>query len=255
MVSRSDNWPAAPSSISIDDDIHIWRAHLRQDPATVQRLYEILNPDERRRADKYHFQKDRDHFVVARGALREILSAYIRISPARIRFSYNRYGKPALSDGEPFADLLRFSVSHSHGIALYGLTQGREIGIDIEHIRADFASLDIAEHFFSPAEVESLRAVPANQQTDAFFCCWSRKEAYIKALGKGLSHPLKEFAVSLAPGLPARLLNAGNDPHETARWSMLELFPADGYAAALVVEGALRSLKFWQWNAFNVSNA
>lgn len=226
--------------------MHVWRADLNQEPARVRIFSDILAPDERQRASRFHFQRDRGHYIVARGVLRFILQRYLGISPGLLRFSYNQYGKPALetmADGEA----LRFNVSHSGGVALYAVTRGREVGLDIEAIREDFAGLEIAERFFSAREVETLRALPAELQTAAFFNCWTRKEAYIKALGEGLSHPLQSFAVSLIPGEAAALLSSDSDPDEPARWSLMELNPGDGYVAAVAVEGIVPALRRWQW--------
>lgn len=243
----SDSWLPAPEHPLLDaQDIHVWRADLNQVPSIVQALSQTLTPDERQRAGKYHFQKDRDHFIVARGVLREILSRYLNISPDQIRFSYSQYGKPAL-DAETSDYPLRFNVSHSHGVALYTLTREREVGIDIEFMREDFASLEIAERFFSPVEVQMLRALPLGMQTAGFFNCWTRKEAYIKALGEGLSHPLHQFAVSLSPGEPAALLSTDNNLQEASRWSLVGLSPGPGYVAAIAVEGHASALKCWQW--------
>ena len=178
--------------------------------------------------------------------LRRILSHYLDISPALIHFSYNRYGKPALAVGAN-DNQLRFNVSHANDVALYAVTRGREVGLDIEFIRDDFASLEIAERFFSATEVATLQSLPAQLQTEAFFNCWTRKEAYIKALGEGLSHPLHSFAVSLAPSDTAALLSTDNDPEEASRWSLVELSCDTGYVAALVVEGTTPTLRCWQW--------
>jgi len=221
------------------DEVHVWRADLNQVDSTVRACYELLRPDERQRADKFHFPRDREHFTVARGVLRQILGGYLGSAPEQVRFAYNKYGKPALADdGGDVNELLSFNVSHSKGIALYAVAGGRRrVGLDIEHLREDFDSLTLAERFFSPTEVAALRALPAEQQRVAFFNCWTRKEAYIKALGEGLSHPLDKFSVSLAPGEPAALLSTDDNPQEALRWSFVELSPGDGYVAALAVEG------------------
>jgi 4'-phosphopantetheinyl transferase len=248
MISSPDQWLPAPSRPRLErDEVHIWRAALNQEPAQVRIFSDSLAPDERQRASRFHFQHHREHFIVARGVLRFILSRYLDSTPELIRFSYNRYGKPAL-DTTAGDESLRFNVSHSGGLALYAVTRDHEIGLDIEAVRADFASLEIAERFFSASEVATLSALPAEQQTAAFFNCWTRKEAYIKALGEGLSHSLQSFAVSLIPGELAALLSSEEDPAEPARWSLVELHPGAGYAAALAFEGALSAVRLWQWS-------
>ena len=222
-------------------EVHVWRATLEMDPATLDRLRQTLAPEERTRAERFQFPKDRAHFVAARGALRDILSRYLHRDPASLQFSYGPSGKPALACGAA-AQEVRFNLSHSRELALYGVTRGGEIGIDVEHIAPEDARERIAERFFSPREVASLRSLPAYLQPQAFFNCWTRKEAYVKARGDGLRIPLESFDVSLIPGTPAALLR-GVEPH----WSLRELLAAPGYAAAVVADGHDWPLRLWQW--------
>lgn len=246
-MAEQQVWHDAPELLTLpDDEAHIWRADLEQAPRTLETLYSILSPDEQERASRFFFQIDREHFVVARSALRIILSRYVDLSPRHLRFTLNRYGKPSLSHARS-ADL-RFNVSHSYGLGLYVIARGRDVGIDIEHVRDDLASLEIAERFFSQTEVLVLQALPPSLRPTAFFNCWTRKEAYVKARGDGLSHPLDRFTVSLAPGAPALLLSTDDDPSEASRWSLTELFPREGYRAALAVEGTTPLLRYWQWH-------
>jgi 4'-phosphopantetheinyl transferase len=163
-----------------------------------------------------------------------------------LRFGYNPYGKPALV-GEEGEKGLRFNVSHSHGLALYAITRGREIGVDLERIRPFPDLIGLAERFFSPKEVAALRTLPAPMQTEAFLTCWTRKEAYIKAKGEGLSLPLSQFEVSLAPGEPSALLRTQWDALEASRWSLHALTPGPGYVAALAVECNHRRMTCWHW--------
>jgi len=216
------------------EEIHVWRAGLDQPPSAVESLLQILSPDERSRAGRFYFQKDRDHYIVARGVIRKLLGQYLGAEPERLRFCYNSYGKPALAP-EIGGDSLKFNVSHSHGLATFAVTRGWELGVDLELIRPDFATMEIAEHFFSRWEIEALRALPPEARAQAFFNCWTRKEAYVKARGQGLSLPLDQFAVSLAPGEPAALLHVEGDPEEARRWSLRELHLDPGYAGAIAV--------------------
>jgi 4'-phosphopantetheinyl transferase len=237
--------PSADLALS-NDDIHVWRTSLDLSESCVQRLRRTLSEDELNRAARFYFERDRIHFIVARGVLRDILSRYLGLAPGHLRFSYTSYGKPALVASHG-GDTLNFNLSHSHGYALYAVTRGREIGVDIEYIRPDFATEEIAERFFSARETAALRALPGEVRHEAFFLCWTRKEAYIKARGEGLSHPLDQFDVSLIPGESARLLGTRGDPQELFRWSLQELFPGPGYAAALAAEGRDWRLACWQW--------
>jgi 4'-phosphopantetheinyl transferase len=213
----------------------------------VRRLLKTLAPDERSRAERFYFQVDRDHFIVARGILRAILSRYLETEPEQLRFYYASHGKPELAK-EFDRHGVRFNISHSQGLALFAITRDREVGVDLEAIRPGIAGEKIAERFFSPREVRVLRAPPGDLQDEAFFNCWTRKEAYIKAKGEGLSMPLDTFDVSLVPGEPAALLNTKADPQEASRWSLRELFPAPGFAAAVAVEGKDWQLRCWEWS-------
>ncbi len=242
-------WLYPPESLALaDDEVHVWRAFLDLATEQVEDLYRSLTPDEQERAGRFRFQRDREHFIVARGVLRAILGRYLKVEPGQLHFRYSPYGKPALT-GESGGETLRFNLSHSYGLALYAVARSREIGVDLEHIRADLASERMAEQFFSAREIAALRALPANVQTEAFFNCWTRKEAYVKARGKGLSLPLHQFDVSLAPGEPATLVSTRGDPLEASRWSLQALYPGPGYAATLAVEGHSWRLRCWQWPA------
>ena len=239
-------WRSAPETLSLRSNaVHVWRAALDVPESDVRRLGDTLADDERRRAERFIFQHDRAHFVVARGLLRVLLGRYLQHDPQHLRFVYGPHGKPELAS-DVGGTGLRFNVSHSHGLALYAITRHREIGVDVERIRPEVASETIAEHFFSPREVAVLRALPAALQATAFFACWTRKEAYIKARGDGLSLPLDQFAVSLAPGEPAALLYTAWDPQEAARWALHDLAPGPGYRAAVAVTGHDSQLTCWE---------
>jgi 4'-phosphopantetheinyl transferase len=245
-------WEPPPRALALSNaEVHVWRVSLGLKDTYIQRLQCILSADELQRAERFYFQRDRWRFTVARGVLRGILSLYLGLEPQQLRFCYNSYGKPALVSTASTVKL-HFNVSHSHELALYAVTYDREIGIDVEHIRTNFACQEIAERFFSPQERAALRSLPAPVKYEAFFHCWTRKEAYIKARGEGLSLPLDQFAVSLTPGEPAALLTTHWAPHEAARWALRELMPGPGYAAALAVEGHDWRLACWQWPQENL---
>jgi 4'-phosphopantetheinyl transferase len=164
-----------------------------------------------------------------------------------VRFVYNEYGKPFISDDQNRGSI-SFNLSHSNGMALYAVARGRRVGVDIEYMREDFASLEVAESFFSKDEFEALKAEPIDRRTKAFFNCWSRKESYIKAIGMGISYPLDGFTVSLVPDAAPALLKVDADATEATRWIMYELDAAEGYAAAVIVENPPVSLRQFQWN-------
>jgi 4'-phosphopantetheinyl transferase len=237
MHGSHTTWRPAPEALSLPRDaVHIWRAPLDGPASHVQYLWSLLSADESQRAARFVFAKDRDHFVMARGLLRVLLGRYRQQTPQHLRFAYGPQGKPALA-ADAGGDELSFNVSHSHGLALYAFARGRDIGVDVERIRPDVAQEKIAERFFSSREVAVLRSLPLASQAEAFFACWTRKEAFIKARGDGLALPLHQFDVSLAPGAPAALLHTAWDPHESAHWAMQDLAPASGYRAAVAVAG------------------
>ncbi len=215
-----------------DREVHIWHVPLDWDAAYVAELHCLLSEDERRRADRYHFHRDRDHFVVARGFMRSLLGSYLDLAPAQLRFTYSAHGKPGLDDSR-----LTFNLSHSAGQALLAVTLARAVGVDIEFLRGDFSCVEVARHFFSHREQAGLEALGRDAQTTAFFNCWTRKEAYIKARGEGLSLPLDQFDVSVAPGEPAKLVATRPDAAEAWCWTLRELQVEPGYVGAVAVEG------------------
>jgi len=247
ITSTSPSWGSPPEKITLcSNEVHVWRASLEESQPQVECFRHNLAADEQKRADRFYFQRDRRRFITAHGVLRGILGLYLNVAPNYLSFRYSSYGKPALA-WESGGDAIRFNMSHSHGVALYAVTRGREIGIDVEFIRRDLEVEQIAERFFSQSEIAMLRALPPSLQRHAFFLCWTRKEAYIKARGEGLSIPLDQFDVSLIPGKAAGLLNTRPNSDEALGWWLQDLTLDSGYAAALAVEGRGQTLSFWQW--------
>ena len=238
--------PSSPPTLP-DNEVHVWRAGLELEPADYNQLEKVLSSDEQARALRFRFVRDRHHFIAGRAILRQILATYLDRQPSQLQFCYGPYGKPSLVTGsEPRG--LSFNLSHSHGLALYAVTRQREIGIDLEQLRSDFPCEQVADRFFSSREISKLRSMADSMRHEAFFNCWTRKEAYIKARGDGLGFPLERFDVSLAPEEPAALLNTEDDPQEALRWSLAQLAPVAGYAAALAVKGHGWQLETWQWH-------
>lgn len=226
-------WTAPPPAPVADAGaVHVWRVRLDRLPDPYAPL---LDADERARAARFVFERHRRRFTVARGVLRQVLGRYLGVDPREPAFDYGDHGKPALR--HPAGTALRFNVSHSHELALIAVTAGRDLGVDVERIDPERAAVSIAERFFAPAEVAVFRALPPEDWVPAFFNCWTRKEAYMKATGRGLSLGLDRFRVSLAPGEPAALVETAWNPADAARWSMRALDPGPGYAGALCVEG------------------
>jgi 4'-phosphopantetheinyl transferase len=231
-------WLEPPSSLSLlTEEVHVWRAHLEQPPEVLQRFLRTLDTDEQTRASRFHFEKHRRQFIAGRGILRSLLGRYLQVKPEEVRFAYGAYGKPTL-DAAHHAGALQFNASHSHELAVYAFAQDHDVGIDVEYMKEDFATQEIAERFFSKYEVQVLSTLPREEQAAGFFRCWTRKEAYIKAIGTGLSHPLDQFDVTLAPDEPAALLRDHRDPEVATRYEMFNLDLPAGYAGALAVAGS-----------------
>ena len=228
-----------------ENQVDIWEIHLEAPPDEIQHCRRLLAQDEIERADRFHFEKHRRRFTLARAAMRQILGRYIHAAPGDVVFSYGHRGKPALAGTHGRS--IQFNLSHSENIALLAVAEGMILGIDIEFINPEFATEDIAKRFFSPVETQCLMALRPQERAEAFFCCWTRKESYIKALGDGLSVPLDSFEVAFAPGAPAALLRVRADPREVMRWSMYDLDTAGGYRAALVAEGSGHHLRRLLW--------
>jgi 4'-phosphopantetheinyl transferase len=236
-------WMRGPSSPVIwPNEVHVWRARLDVDWSWT--FDEALCLEDRARADRFRFESDRRRFCVARASLRLILGRYLKMKPGRLELDINEYGKPYFAD-QKAAQGLRFNLSHSHQLALIAIARDREVGVDVEYIRPDFATDEVAGNFFSLAEGEQLSSLPPELKTQAFFNCWTRKEAYIKARGEGMYCSLDQFDVTLSPGSPAMLLNSRIDSKEMGRWTFQDLHPASGYAAALAVERDLSRLVLW----------
>lgn len=225
-------------------DVHVWSANQDEPIYPMEQLWQTLSIDEQQRATRFHFERDRRRFIVGRGLLRAILARYAQIEAGQVRFTYGQRGKPALAEACG-GEMLKFNVSHSNGHILCAVTNRREIGVDIEHVHVISEADSIAERFFAPSENEIFRQLPVSEKLTAFFNCWTRKEAYIKATGDGLSRPLDQFSVSFIPGEPARMVRCYDIPEEVHRWSFYALHPAPGYIAALCVEGYHCHLTIW----------
>lgn len=243
------SWSAPLQPLLLEhDQVHVWRVPLDLPMSRVEDLRRTLVAAEVRRAERYRFDRDSRRFIVARGVLREILSRYLGTEAHRLRLGHGPRGKPYLL-GETGEGALCFNVAHANELALYAVTRGRKIGVDIEYMERDPVPVGIAERFFSPREVAGLRALPPDVQRQAFFNGWTRKEAYVKATGDGLALPLDQFDVTLDPREPAALLSVNTNPQEASRWTLQSLEPGSGYAAALAVEGRGWRLERWQWEA------
>jgi 4'-phosphopantetheinyl transferase len=229
------------------DDVHVWRASLDWSPGQFQAFYDLLSPDEQTKADRFHFAADRLRYVTGRGLLRTILARCTGIDAAHLRFEYGEFGKPHLLPGSAKLPL-QFNVSHSGDLVLIALTLDRVLGVDVESVRDDVNADRIAASFFSSHEQKALRSLPAHLRPGAFFDCWTRKEAFIKAVGGGLSIPLQQFDVCLLPETKTGLLATRPDPVEAHRWEIRALPVDRRYRAAIAVEGRGTQLTIFDWS-------
>ena len=234
------NTPAASQFAFIEADVHVWYVNLSKD-TDVTRLEPLLSPEEIQRAGRFRFPEHRQRFVITRGSLRRLLGSYLGIEASEVAFTYSAEGKPSL-DVLHESDL-QFNVSHSGDLAAFGFAKGRRLGVDVELMRRDIDVVDIPRRFFSCAEQRDMERLEGEKKYQAFFNCWTRKEAYVKALGSGLSLPLRDFDVSLLPNQPPQILATRPDASLAAQWSLASLDLGSQYAAAVVVEGKIRRLE------------
>jgi 4'-phosphopantetheinyl transferase len=236
--------PAAPTLPLSVDEVHCWSASLDGvAPEAFARLEATLTAGERERSTRFRFERDRRRFIAARGTLRDILGRYLGIEPGGIEFVYNPFGKPGLRPGPERR--LEFNLSHAGGRALIAVATDSRVGVDLESVHPHRDHAEIARHSFSAREVEQLHAVPRHRYAEAFLGCWTKKEAWLKARGHGLTMPMSRLPVPLTT-------DAARDPIEifglsNERWSFYALRPAPGYIGALVLEGAGRRLRQERW--------
>ena len=227
---------------------HVWMVDLEASQAWLDRLNPVLSDEERVRAARFHFLRDRTHFTLTRGLLRVLLAGYLQRPAFDLVLRIGAHGKPFLDSvgtgGSESA--LHFNVSHSGGRALLAFCREGEVGVDVERIRDSLEGERLAERFFSPREVAELQALPPEQVEAAFFRCWTRKEAYVKARGIGLSLGLDTFAVSFRPGDPARLVWSGEGDQELHRWRLWDLPAPPRYFAALACPSQATSLRLFR---------
>lgn len=239
---------AITNELIYSNEVHVWRVDL--DITSLQResLLGMLSADEVERAGRFHFERDQKQFIAARGMLRQLLGRYLGKPPHELRFEYMAHGKPKLATNAGY-DAFSFNLSHSGPLAVYAFTRGRYIGIDIERIRDDIAVGQIAQRFFSPNEISSLESIHINKRSRVFFQYWTRKEAFIKAMGKGISFPMEQCDVSLISGKGLSPVILPGDHRESSCWYGQDLFLGEGYTAAIAVEGSDWNLSCWHYSA------
>jgi len=243
-----DDWSPGPAAPRLaPGEVHVWRASLAAGAGELARLHELLSDEERARAARFRYDVHRERFIAGRGTQRLLLARYLGVHPAAIRYRHAAHGKPAL-DGPGAESGVRFNVSNAEDGLLVALVLEREVGVDLEPVHRVVDRDAVARRFFSVPENQVYDTIAEEQRDVAFFTCWTRKEAYIKAVGDGLSMPLDCFDVTLRPGEPARLLATRGDPSQAERWTLREIDPGPGWLGALVVEGPPPELRLYDWD-------
>jgi len=241
-------WPPAPRDPQLAaNEVHVWAIRLEQPLARRANFAATLSPDESERANRFHFERDRNGFTVARGSLRSILGIYIGLSPAEIRFEYGARGKPSLAS-KSAPSPVHFNLAHSGGLALVAVTRVADIGVDVEQIRRVDDVEAIAKRFFSPRESAILRGLSQELMQAAFFNLWTRKEAWLKATGEGIGESLNQVEVSCLPEEPARFITLFGDEDLASQWRLVQLTPAKGYVGALTIQESDIEARCWGAN-------
>lgn len=234
----------------LHNNVHIWHLNISQTKNHYDYFYNLLSKDEKLKVERFKFKKDKITSVMARGTLRVLFSKYLDCPTNDIIFEYGEYGKPELANHKT----IQFNVSHARDIIVIALCNDYDIGIDVEYIKKDFDVLDIADNYFSKQEIKALHKIPANQQTEAFFRGWTRKEAFIKAKSQGLSFPLDSFSISINTDDNAELYETAWDKNEKKLWNIVPFKIHKDYKAAFAVKGNFNTIKYFNLSADNVLN-
>jgi 4'-phosphopantetheinyl transferase len=230
-----------------DGNVHVWTAWVSEAPAELDQLDSLLSPAEKSARDRLARPVDRRRYVVAHGLLRQLLGRYLARDPAALEFTAGEFGKPELATTTHAAPV-SFNLAHSGDAVVLAFAAGGRVGADVEAVRPELKVMELAASHFSPAEIAALAGLSETERTEAFFRCWTRKEAYLKARGEGLNFPLRNFTVSVAPGDSRGLLWVADDPGAPGRWAMYDLTPAVGYRGAVVVEGRCGQFESHQYH-------
>lgn len=223
--------------------LHVWSVRKSDHENRLQKYWEILEDTEKERALSFRFGKDRDCFIIARGVLRNLLGTYLQMAPDQVTFQLGDHGKPYVNHPSQ----IRFNISHSGDTILLGFVQKHRIGIDIEYTKRKVAVKKIAKLFFAEEEVTSLCRLDQAYHTQAFYNCWTRKEAFIKAVGSGLSFPLDQFVVSLDSTKEATLIDTKWDKKEKYKWTLHTIEPRKDYIGAVSVKGNVSDIQSWRY--------
>jgi 4'-phosphopantetheinyl transferase len=241
-------WPAPPVHVSLDrQSVHVWAVSLQVPDDVLNRLAKMLAPAERRRAESFHFDRDRNRFMAGRGTLRTILGYYLHAPPPTVELTVGSHGKPSL-EGPLARGGLHFNLAHCEDLALLAVTRGCVVGVDLERIRAMDNTEEMAACFCSPRESAEFQFLPPGERATAFFRLWTRKEAWLKATGQGIGESLDSVEVSFRAGQAACFIRLPEESGPPASaWSLRELTPALGFVAALALPGEATEISCWHW--------
>lgn len=239
------HWPT-PTTFPIlkNNHTHVWCAGLEYSDEQLNNFFALLDPEEQARAQRFHFKKDRKHFIASHGILRKLLSAYLTVAPQALNFSYTDFGKPFLTDHSE----LQFNLSHSQNVALFAMTLNHSVGVDIENINRECDMDAIAQRYFSAREYSILKNLSGTEKIQTFFNGWARKEAYLKAHGQGLSYSLDKVEVTMRIDEPAKFLAIHDEKENVSEWSLHALAPLANYAAALAVKNHSEKIELFKFH-------
>lgn len=213
-------------------EAHVWLITIKDFIPQLDEFQSILSSNEKKQAQRFVFTKHQQRYIVVHGILRRLLANYLNMSSKNINFIYDNYGKPKVEN-------INFNISHSQNLALFAFAKNFDVGVDTEFVKKKFAGDNIACRFFSEHEIQALSKLPISERKLAFFNCWTRKEAFIKAIGKGLSFPLNKFDVDIGYNQKSLLLNVRSDEYKASDWKLIDLDPHQNYAAALAVRSRI----------------
>lgn len=237
-------WIDRPKTFTLEPgQVFVFRLNLDDLDSIQSADWDCLSAEERGRAARLRGELLQRRFSSAHAQVRRILAACLRCQPAELQFQSGPHGKPALVGNQ----VPHFNLSHSQGSGLLAVSQDQEVGVDIEGWRPNIDRKALAGRFFTPSETNTIEGLPQDLQVSAFFACWTRKEAYIKARGGGLSIPLDSFEVSVIPGEPVVLHDPSADRAPSRQWNLFDIQPGAGFSAALAVEGAVEKIHLWDW--------
>jgi 4'-phosphopantetheinyl transferase len=229
-----------------ENDVHIFSAGLKRSKSDLSKFEDLLSPDEKIRAERYHFDKDRDAYIIRRGILRDLLGRYSGQAPSAVSFVVGPKGKPELGDEKN--NPITFNVTFSAGLALFAFSSGLPIGIDLERIRPVIDMDAIVESFFSKRERKTFFSLPEEKRREAFFKGWTRKEAFVKAIGIGIYSGFGNFSVSMKPDEPAALLDLDEGETEWRQWSLIDIKTDPDFRAALATRFRSPRIQFFSWD-------